>query len=253
MSATTSISSAASEMSLGTRSPRSSDWTLERNYAVTDRGARVFGQRVADHINIWRVGCLSVLSMIPASLHGVQEDVAEVRAMNARVTADTRLTLRRLEMRRHCSETRSGVRRRVMALSADRIHIGLNQKPGIRSAVRIVTGTAPFGLDRSMLIKKWSSRRDVAFGAHHELPGSRWERILPQPAVRIVTVSAVDQALSNVVAVWRRELWIHIAVALKAKSGLRRLEQIPGAAGRMNDMTADAAYIAFAVDRAFKV
>ena len=116
-----------------------------------------------------------------------------------------------------------------------------------------VAGGATFGLDRCVHMDEWSGYRAVAFGAHHELPGSRWQRILSQCAVRIMAVSAVDQPFPNLMMKGRGELWLHVAVALEAEFGLLCLEQIPGCPFRMNDVTADATQIGLAVGRVFKV
>lgn len=68
-----------------------------------------------------------------------------------------------------------------------------------------------------------------------------------------MAVSAFDQPFLNLMVKGQGELWFHVAVALEAKFGLLHLEQILGRAVAVNDVTADAAYIALAVDRVFKV
>lgn len=90
--------------------------------------------------------------------------------MNARMTVDARLTLRRLDVLRHRRESRRGVGRRKVAVQAYRVHIGLSEQLGIRSPVREVAGAATFGLNRSVLVNEGSGRRRVAFSAIHELP-----------------------------------------------------------------------------------
>lgn len=116
-----------------------------------------------------------------------------------------------------------------------------------------MTGGATFGFDHCMLIKEWPSHPDMAFGTHHELPGGGGQRILSQCPVRVMAVSAVDQSFLNLMVEGRGELRLHLAVALEAKLGLIYFEQISGRAGGMNDVTADATYIALAVDQVFKV
>lgn len=120
----------------------------------------------------------SVPLMRARHLRRAQERIAGVGAVDARVTANARLTLRRLDVSRHGTLARCGVRRRQVAMLANCIHIGLNQHFGIRSSVREVASAATLGCDRSVLINEGSGRRRVAFGAHPKLPFGRGQRIL---------------------------------------------------------------------------
>ena len=99
--------------------------------------------------------------------------------------------------------------------------------------MREVAADATFSLNRSVLIDEGSSRRQMAFGAHYELPSSRRQRILAKGAVRIVAVCTFDQPLFNLVMDRHRELWLDVAVALEAELGLLYLEQILRRAGCM--------------------
>ena len=113
---------------------------------------------------------ISDSSTITIFLRGVLEHLARIGAVNAGVTACTRLALRRMAVRGHGRLAYRRVQRRRMALQADRVHIGLSQQFGIRSTVRDVTGSATFSLDRGVLMEEGSGRRSVAFCAYIELP-----------------------------------------------------------------------------------
>ena len=119
--------------------------------------------------------------------------------------------------------------------------------------MREVAGSATFSFDRGVFIDEWSGGRNMAFGAHDELPRRRGQRILSRGAVRIMAVCAVDQPLFNLVVNGRGELWLHVAVALEAELGLLHLEQLPGRARGVDAVAADAAYISLAMDRVLKV
>ena len=116
--------------------------------------------------------------MLATSTRGLQEFAAGGGAVDARVTADTRLALRRLNVSRFGALARCGVPRRQVTLMASYFRIGLNQHFRIRSSVREVASAATLGFDRSVLINEGSGRRRVAFGAHPELPFGRRQRIL---------------------------------------------------------------------------
>lgn len=112
------------------------------------------------------------------SVRGLQEHVAGVRAVNTRMTADTRLALCRLNVLRHGMHACPWVRWWEVAQQADFVYICLNQQLVIGSPMGEVASAASFGRDRSVLINEGSGRRHVAFGAHYELPGGRGRRIL---------------------------------------------------------------------------
>ena len=80
------------------------------------------------------------------------------------------MALCRLNMLRHERLARCEIRRRQVALQANRVHIGLNQQVGIRSPVRDVACSATFRADRGVPIDERAGRRGVAFGAYIELP-----------------------------------------------------------------------------------
>ena len=187
------------------------------------------------------------MSTLAISLLRPQEHVADVGAMNVRVTTNTRRALRRQDVRRHGRHARCRVQRRQVALLADRVHIRLNQQFGILSPVRKMAGDAAFSLNCSVLIEEGAGRWRVAFGAHQELPSSRRQLILAKGIVHIVAVCTTDQPLFNLVMNWHGELRLDVAVALKAELGLLHLEQILRRAGCMDDVAADAAHTTLTV------
>lgn len=178
---------------------------------------------------------------------GLQERVAGIGPVNAQVTADTQLSLRRLDVLRHGRQGRPGDRRRQVALQADLVHVGLNEQLVIRSPVREVASAATFGLDHSVLIKEGAGHSRMAFGASNELTGRRKPRILLNDVVHIVAVGALDQPLFNLVVKGHGELRLDVVVALKAKLGLLQFEKMFRCAWRMDSVAADAAHIATAV------
>ena len=67
--------------------------------------------------------------MLARSLLGVQEEVADVGTVNARVTAVTRVALRRKDMVRHGGPARCVVRRREVAIQLPRLATVPETKP----------------------------------------------------------------------------------------------------------------------------
>jgi len=143
--------------------------------------------------------------------------------------------------------------RRQMALQANRVHIGMSQKFWICSAVRDVTGRAAFRLDHCVLINVRSSHCGVAFCAYIKLPCGSVARTFSIIAMRIVAVRALDHPLCHLVAEGHGELRLELRVALVAEFRLRQLEQMPWRFGCMNTMTANTAYVSFAVRGVLKV
>lgn len=173
--------------------------------------------------------------------------------MNACVATGTRLTPRRLDVLRHGRYGRCGVRRREVAVQADRVHTCLEQKLWIRPPMREVAGSATFSFDRGVFIDKGSRGRNMAFGANNELPRRRRRRIFSRGAVRIMAVCAVDQPLFNLVVNGSGELRLHLAVTLEAKLWLLHFEQLPGRMRGVDTVAVDAAHISLAMGRVLKV
>ena len=117
---------------------------------------------------------------------------------------------------RSCSQTRYEDWRRQVALLANRVHIGAIEKSAIRSPVREMASGAAFGLDDSMFIDEGSGRIGVAFGTHRDLPRRGFPCIFFRNTVRIVAVCALHQTFVYLVVKGKRELRLHVVVALKA-------------------------------------
>lgn len=124
-----------------------------------------------------------------------------------------------------------------MALLADRVDIGAIQEVRVRSAVRCVACCAPFRLDGSMLVDKWTGLFCVAFRTHSILLRCRFETFAAGLSVRIVAVVALNLAFFDLVMKWHRELRLHIGMALEAEFRRRGLKQVRLVFAGMNTVT----------------
>lgn len=173
--------------------------------------------------------------------------------MNAGVANGARLILHRLVVRRPHRRIRRKVRRRRMALEADRVDVGAVQQPWIRSAVRGVACGTPFGLDDRVLIDKRPGRLGVTLGANRILLRRRPQAFLAERAMRVVAIGALHQSLFHLVMERHGELRLHVGMALEAEHRLSGFQQMLGGCARVNAVAANAADVAFAVGRALKV
>jgi len=140
-----------------------------------------------------------------------------------------------------------------VALQADRVHRGAIEQAGIWSAVRRVACRATLGLDDGVFVYKRTGRFSVALGADriHLRGGSQ---VLPaKRPMRIMAVSALDQALFHLVMERHVELRLDVGVALEAQLRLRDLEQVILVFAHVNAVATDAAYVGFAMSRTLKV
>ena len=112
-----------------------------------------------------------------------------------------------------------------MALVAQRVDIRHVQQPGVLRSMRCVARQASLRLDRSVLVHVRPAYLGVAFGADRILIGCRLQIAVPEGAVNVMTVGALDEALVHPVMEGHIECRLHIIVALEAERGLRRLEQ----------------------------
>ena len=85
--------------------------------------------------------------------------------------------------------------------------------------------SATFRLYRRVLIHKRTANFGVALGADRVLVSSGLQVAVPEGAVRVVTVAALDQALIHLVVEGHVELRLLVGMALEAELGLRSLEQ----------------------------
>jgi hypothetical protein len=173
--------------------------------------------------------------------------------VNAGVANGARLILLVLVVRRADWKTGGEIRRRGVALQANRVHVRSIQQTRIRTTVRRVAGNAAFGLDHIVLIHKRSSRFGVALGADRILLRSRLEALAPKRSVGVVAVGALDQAFLHLVMERHIELRLDIGVALETQLRLRDLEEMVPIRAGVNAVTTDAAHIRFAVTRALEV
>ena len=86
-----------------------------------------------------------------------------------------------------------------MTLLADRIDVGATQQLWIRAAVREVTRGASLSLHHRVFEYKWSTRIGVAICAKRVLPMGSPGWVLSNRAVRVVAVSACNQAFQYLV------------------------------------------------------
>jgi hypothetical protein len=107
-----------------------------------------------------------------------------------------------------------------MALLADRIDIGAAQKVWIRTTVRKMTCSASLCLHHRVLEHKRSSPFGVAICAKRVLSMGSPGWVFSNSAVRVVAVSAFNEAILNLVSRWIRELRLNIRMALEAQLDL---------------------------------
>src|ERR1017187_6461445 len=81
----------------------------------------------------------------------------------------------------------------AMALVAQGVDIRHIQQPGVLRTMRSVAGHAPLRLDRGVLVYERPTHLRVALGADHILVSRGPQVVVPEGAVRIMTVAALDQ------------------------------------------------------------
>jgi hypothetical protein len=112
-----------------------------------------------------------------------------------------------------------------VALVAQRVDVRHIQQPRVLRTVRSVATQASFRLDRGVLEDERPARLGVALGADRILIGRRLQVVVPEGAVNVVAVAALDQAFVHLVVERHIERRLHVGVALEAKRGLRSLQQ----------------------------
>ena len=173
--------------------------------------------------------------------------------MNARVADCARLILHRLVVRWSDRLSRREVRRRRMALKANRVHIGAVQQARIRSAVRRMAGRAAFRLYHIVLVNEWSRRLAVALGADRIHLRRCTQILLIERAVRIVAIGALHQAFFHFVVERHVELRFRFGVALIAKFGLCRRQKLLVIRTVVNAVAAYAAHFVFTMRRVLEI
>ena len=114
---------------------------------------------------------------------------------------------------------------RAVALIAQRINTRHVQQPSVLRTMRSMAPHASFGLDRGVLVDERSARLHVALGADQVLIGSGFQVVVPESAVHVMAVAAIDRAFGHRVVERHSERPLHVAVALVAELRLRNLEQ----------------------------
>ena len=140
-----------------------------------------------------------------------------------------------------------------MALVAQRIYSGHIQEPCVLRAMRSVASQTALGLDHGMLIYKRSTSLCVALGADGILIGRGLEVVVPEGAMRIVAVGALNQALVNLVVKGHIEGRFDIGMTLEAKGRLAGLEHGSLRSSLMHGVAADATHVGLSVRRAEEV
>ena len=112
---------------------------------------------------------------------------------------------------------------------------------------------ASFRLDRGVLEYKGSARLSVALGADRILVGRRLQVIVPEGAMNIMTVAALNQAFVHSMMERHIEGRFHVGVALKAKHGLSSLQQLFLVCAAMDAVAACAADACLGMRGTFKV
>lgn len=144
--------------------------------------------------------------------------------MNLHMAYRARLVLICLVMKRRRSGRREIYGRRV-TLEAHAVHVVTNKQTRIRRPVREMARGAALGLDRWMLVDERARRLDVALGADGILRRADSDEIRLKGAVRVVAISALDQAFVDPVMERLCKSRLYVGMALIAESWLAMLEQ----------------------------
>ena len=139
----------------------------------------------------------------------LEEHIAEIGAVNLRVTQGAGLILRGLIVQ--CGEGGKAV-----ALDAHVVDVSAPEQPLVVGAMwRMARGTA-FGLDRQMLERERSALIGVTLEADLVLRGVQL-RLLGAAVVHVVTVTALDEAFVDTVVEGTIEVCAGVVVTTVAK------------------------------------
>jgi hypothetical protein len=151
--------------------------------------------------------------------------MAEIRAMNRRVTERASLIFLSLIMERR----NAGCRRidgQSVAFQADEVHLGAFQKTWVARAVGRMTGDAPFRLRDRMLEHKRSFLLEVAFEANRILGRGCAQLPCEEAAVRVMAIRAAKETLIDAVPEGSGEFRSRSEMAFVAERGFRGGEQV---------------------------
>ena len=135
------------------------------------------------------------------------------------------LVLVRLVMKRWCAG-RGEIHRWRVALQAEAVHVAAYEQARIRRSVRKVARGATLSLDGRMLVNERPERIDVALGANGVLGRTRPKEVRLEGAVRVMTISALQQPFVDLVVERLRKSGLGIGVALIAERRLLRLKHL---------------------------
>jgi hypothetical protein len=145
--------------------------------------------------------------------------------MNCCVTHRAGLIFLRLVMergdRRGCR-----VHSKRMAFQAEQVNVAPAQQSRIGGAVRRMASNAPFCLDRSMFESKRSGFVCMAVEAELILGCCSPQLVRQKATMRIVAITAADQAFINFVMERLGKIRLHVEMAGEAKLRLRNLQQL---------------------------
>lgn len=138
-------------------------------------------------------------------------------------------------------------RQRAVALVAQRGNRRHIQQPRILCAVRRMASGATFSLDRRVLERERPAHIRVALGADGVLVGRVSQVDQIECAVRVVAVSALDQAFVHPVVEGHVELPLLIGMASVTESRLRGRQEVFSRFAFVDAVATDATYIGLSV------
>src|ERR1700687_3505906 len=148
--------------------------------------------------------------------HLFEEKRIKVRSVNCNMTERACLILLRLVMKSRCGRS-AGVDCERVALQAHQVHLAALQQARVGRTVRSMAGNASFGLDRRMFMNKWPCFLRMAFETDGILGRCRPQLTGLEPAVRIVTITALHHAFVDAVVKGTVELLFGFQMATVAK------------------------------------
>ena len=119
--------------------------------------------------------------------------------------------------------------------------------------MRGMTCRATLGLDRRMLIDEWASRFGMAFHTNGIAGNASTQLPLLECSMRVVTITAADQALVHLVVKGLRKGRLDIGVAGITELRLRYLQQMFLILKRVDAVTACTSHICHPVRGTLKV
>ena len=142
---------------------------------------------------------------------------------------------------------------RAMALVAQCVDLRHVQQSSILRTMRSMAPQTSLRLDRGMLVDERPTRLRVALGADRVLIRRGLEVVVPESAVGIMAIAALDQTFVHLMVKRHIERRFNVGVALKTERRLRSLEQLLFVRAGMHAVAAGAADVGLGVRRAQEV